>query len=139
MSQFSRHSDARSLSRVNRYILILTPLQPYVDWVRGLPKPEGTGGLEFSLDEAQRHHQASYLVPYAWEWSAVEAWCDANYDLFFENELRQFEEDTDLWPAVRTLDVFEAWFEVQVVDAPFDTTREPMFLSPPGEEADLVE
>ena len=39
-------------------------------------------------------------------------------------------EDIKLWPSPRSLELFESWFEAEVVDAPLDTTREPMFLRP---------
>ena len=132
MSTFSRYPSASALPLVNRYIVILRPLQPYVDWVNGLPmsEPQEPGDKVFDLDEAQRYHRTSYLIPYAWEWQHAEAWFDENFDLFFQNELEGIEADRALWPDPRTLELFEAWFEAEVFDAPYDSTREPMFFRP---------
>ena len=135
MTTFSRYSGSGALPRANRYVMVLTPLQPYVDWVLGLPDPEHQeGDVVFSLEEAQQYHRTSYLIPYAWEWDTVEEWLNDNFDLFFESELRGIEEDASLWPAPRTLEVFDAWFEAEIFDAPFDTTREPMFVTKSGKK-----
>ena len=130
MATFSRLPGASELPLVNRYILILIPLQPYVDWVRGLPNPEHEeGDIELTLDEAQQYHRTSYLVPYSWDWDEVEEWLDENFDLFFLDQLRGIESDSSLWPT-RSLEVFDSWFEAHIFDAPLDTTREPMFVRP---------
>ena len=132
MSTFSRYPSASGLPLVNRYIVVFRPLQPYVDWVNGLPQsqPQGPGDKILDLDEAQRYHRTTYLIPHDWNWEVVEAWFDENFDLFFQNELAGIEPDRALWPTPRTLDLFEAWFELEPFDAPYDSTREPMFIKP---------
>ncbi len=129
MTSYSCFPRAAALPRVNRYILVVTPKQPYVDWVTSLDTEEPEpGDIVFSLEEAQRYHQTNYLVPYDWDSDPVVAWLDGNFDIFFQCELMGIEDDPSRWPTPRTLELFEAWFETELLDAPFDTTREPVFI-----------
>jgi hypothetical protein len=128
MTSFSRYPGPAAFPLVNRYVMVLTPLQPYVDWIQVLNEPEREeGDIVFSLEEAHKYHRTSYLVPYAWEWDVVEEWLNENYGMFFENELEGIEPDKSRWPEDRTRELFDSWFEAEIFDAPFDTTREPMF------------
>lgn len=128
--------EAARIARLNRFILVLTPLQPYVDWVTGLEELEGVeeGQEPFTLEEAQVEHQATYLVPFSEEPDQAVDWVVENFDLLFEQELHGVAEDRTLWPDARTFDLFQAWFELDLLDAPIDVVDAPLYMEESEEE-----
>lgn len=125
--------DAPRLERLERYVLVVTPRQPMVDWVCGLEashgaSPEGDG---FTLDEAQAYHRTAYLVPLSEDAHDVEDWVEDNFDLVFEQELYGFASDRRRWPHRRTLDAFLDWFDLDLLDAPIDLVDAPL-VAPAG-------
>jgi hypothetical protein len=126
---------APPIERLERYVLLVTPLQPLVDWVRGIEVRDGLedGGPRFSLEEAEAYHRAAYLVPLAADAHAVEAWVEENFDLVFEQELHGYESDRRRWPRKRTLDRFLQWFDLELLDAPIDLVDAPLLDPTRGE------
>jgi hypothetical protein len=117
-----RDAEAPRIERLNRFVLLVTPRQPLVDWVRRLEEGEGPreGEKRFTLEEARTYHRAAYLVPRAEDAHDVEGWVEENFDLVFEQELFGFEADRRRWPRARTLDRFLDWFDLELLDAPID-------------------
>lgn len=109
-------------------MLIVTPRQPLVDWVRRLEGREGPGKGEqrLTLEEARMYHRAAYMVPMAEDAHDVEGWIEENFDLVFEQELFGFEPDRRRWPRTRTLDAFLHWFDLELLDAPIDLVDAPL-------------
>ena len=124
-------NDAPPISRVDRYILVVTPRDPFVEWTQGL---EEQGGLEdgekrYSREEAQTYGVATYLVPFSFDPALVIAWVTDNYELIFETALQGMESDPQLWPMERTPEIFEEWFDLKLLDSPIDLVDGPVYLS----------
>jgi hypothetical protein len=125
--------DAPYIERLNRYVLVATPLQPFVEWVTRLDAEEsGEPLVPFTLEEAQLHHQATFLVPYVDEAGDLVAWIRENHDLLFDHILHEVEEDMTRWPGERTPEMFEAWFDLELLDAPVDLVDAPLYVGDEG-------
>lgn len=122
------------IERLNRYVLVVTPLQPFVDWVQSLEEAGPTEPLvPFTLEEAQLHHQVTFLVPYTDAAEDLMAWIRDNHDLLFDHILHELEEDMSRWPAERTPEMFDLWFDLDLLDAPVDLVDAPLYLEDEGE------
>ncbi|MBW3535941.1 MAG: hypothetical protein KY453_12130 [Gemmatimonadetes bacterium] len=123
------------IARLDRFILVLTPLQPYVDWVTELEEMEGVEESQepFTLEEAQLEHQATYLVPFSEEPELAVDWVVENFDLLFEQELHGVVEDRAQWPEPRTFELFQTWFDMDLLDAPIDVVDAPLYMDEPEE------
>ena len=51
---------------------------------------------------------------------------DDNFNIIFENELKNIYTDETLWPSDRTLKMFKEWFDVEYHSPVFDTVEEPI-------------
>lgn len=121
-------SGGPAIERLDRYVLVVTPRQPLVDWVRRLEERAGPeeGEPGFTLEEARSYHRAAYLVPVAEDAHDVQWWVEENFDLVLEQELFGFEPDRRRWPRARTLDTFLDWFDLELLDAPIDLVDAPL-------------
>ena len=91
---------------LNRGVVMVKPKQPYLDWALGLDD----SGLVPDTDEDRN----VYLIQ-SFE-SDEEAWeiLETVYDSIFENELWGWHTDPAGWPQNRTLEMFRAWFDVEL-------------------------
>lgn len=123
--------DARPISRVDRYILVVTPRDPFLEWVRGLEEQRGLGDDErrYRLEEARKAGVATYLVPFSFDPALVIAWVTDHCGLIFETQLQGMESDAQLWPTERTSEIFEEWFDLKLLDAPVDLVDGPVYLT----------
>lgn len=123
------------IDRLNRYVLVVTPRQPWVDWAASLGlEGEGEDGRPISLEEAELEYQATFLVPFAWETELVVDWIRDNVDLLFEQMLHALEPDPTRWPPERGADAFEEWFALDLLDAPIDLVDAPLYADEADEE-----
>jgi hypothetical protein len=120
--------ESPRIERLERYLLVVTPRQPLVDWIGRLGSA-GAGTLYeggFTLEEARAYHRSAYLVPVAEDAHDVESWVEDNFDLIFEQELHAVTSDRRRWPRHRSADVFMAWFTLELLDAPIDLVDAPL-------------
>ena len=95
---------------INRSVAILKPNQPFLDWLAEAPDPEP---MDLTLEDL-RHDCTALLIPdFEDEMSALEYVYDCYEDLF-EMELDAWYTDESLWPADRTLDMFQDWFDIEI-------------------------
>ncbi|WP_333682210.1 hypothetical protein [Dyella sp.] len=96
---------------MERLLVLLRPKAPYVEWVRRICEVP-----DFTVQRA--HKQANgYLVPTIhWDIEKAVGYVADNYDLFFDRELTLWNLDSDQWPKPRTLALFHAWFDVEVIE-----------------------
>lgn len=122
------------IARVDRFILVVTPQQPFVDWLVELQELEGAAEAEepLTLEDAQAELQATYLVPFSEEPEDAVDWVADNFDLIFEQELFGVVQDREHWPEPRTLEVFQAWFDLDLLDAPIDLVDAPVYMDEGG-------
>ena len=92
---------------INRSAIVLRHAQPFIDWVAALPGAEVLPSLD---DEP-----TVYLVPpFDDPASALEV-LESAYALLFEGELYDWDTDEASWPADRDLEMFRAWFRVELL------------------------
>lgn len=122
--------------RLDRYVLVVTPLQPWVDWVRGIEEADGLeeGEPPMTLEEAQLNFQTTFLVPYVEDAEDVVDWVRDNVDLIFEQMLHEIDADQGRWPGDRGPDAFDAWFDLDLLDAPIDLVDAPIYMESGGHE-----
>jgi hypothetical protein len=123
-------AEGSSIARVDRHILLVTPREPFAGWVSSLEEFEDIvdGEQQSGLDESIRM-AATYLVPFSFNPDAVIAWVRDNFETIFETELLGVTERSETWPSDRTLEMFEDWFDLQLLDAPIDLVDGPFYLS----------
>ena len=130
-------ADSPRIERLERYLLLVTPRQPLVDWIRRLGSV-GVGAAyaaDSSLEEARAYHRTAYLVPVAEDAHDVESWVEDNFDLVFEQELYAVTNDRRRWPRKRSADVFMEWFALELLDSPIDLVDAPLVATPDSEPA----
>lgn len=106
------------MTSVNRYVAIIKPKQPYVDWINQLPDTEE----KLTVEDLQSDCTA-ILIP---EFDLAEeskAFIDAMAEGLFEEELAGWCTDESLWPRSRTRALFWQWFEVEIHSEVFDAGK----------------
>jgi hypothetical protein len=107
-----------SMYSLNRWLITVTPKQPFIDWVnRNDPEHQ------LSAEEV-REDPTGYLVPEYVYLSDREKVIEECYDLLFEEELYAWYTDETMWPQQRDLKMFREWFEVNFQSLVFDLVPE---------------
>jgi len=87
---------------LNRALLIVTPKQPFYDWV-----DEVFAGREVDvMDECW-----SGLIDQDWEIKELERFLKANYAMIFEDLLAGMCSFPEFWPEHRSWILFNQWFD----------------------------
>src|SRR5689334_14095454 len=106
---------------LNRLAVVVTAKQPLVDWVN-VADP---GGLEITLQTATEDNNV-YLLP---ECDSPEDYTEMIrrvWPAIFDAELWQWYTDENLWPAKRSLQMFNEWFEYSFHPMITDLCDEPL-------------
>lgn len=109
-------------SEINRTALIVTPKQPFVDWLNAL---DPAGGLTF----AEVHEDTTvFLLPDEGFQEDQEELLKGFWEEIFEQVLWEWYTDAADWPEDRTYEKFRQWFDVKfhtgVVDLGDDPIQE---------------
>jgi ribosomal protein L24E len=117
-----------------RSAVTITRKQPYIDWANGFDDdgPELTSELAGS-------RRTVYLVGESDGRPDLRALLDDYWDEIFEEELAMWMEEEDDWPAPRTREMFDAWFDAEITDTVFDLAPDEPLTEADGELADLSE
>jgi hypothetical protein len=103
---------------LNRIVVIVTPQQPFLDWLRRVD----TTSRDFQLDAVQRDANA-YLLPDRDSEEHTMADLKSACTVIFEEELGSWLTDTDAWPVDRTFTTFESWFSFSIHTMAIDLTK----------------
>jgi len=107
---------------LNRDLIIVRLKQPFVDWVNEAdPYPDCS---RMTLEEVNEDLPAFLIHDSACE--DIEDWLKQCYRQLFEDILEHWYVDDTLWPQDITLDLFNAWCEVEVHGMIFDLVDEPL-------------
>ena len=117
-----------------RSAVTVTRKQPYIDWANGFDD----GGPELT-DELAGSRRTVYLVGESDDRADLRALLDDCWEEIFEQELAMWMEEEDDWPAPRTREVFDAWFDAEITDTVFDLAPDEPLTETDGELADLSE
>lgn len=101
---------------VNRCAVLVGLAQPYIDWAAALDE-DGEG----PRDAGER---TVYLVSDLED--EEEDLLELVYAQIFERELAAWCTDDSTWPKSRTLEMFQQWFDVEVIDAVEDLGDDPI-------------
>jgi len=108
--------------------------QPYVDWANSFDD----GGPELT-NELADDRRTVYLVGESDGRPDLRRLLDDYWEEIFEEELAMWMEAEDDWPASRTREMFDAWFDAEITDAVIDLVPEQPLTQTDVELADLSE
>ncbi len=106
---------------LNRSLIVITPKQPYIDWLNSL----NIVGNKYTVDQ-YRDDCTTYLVSDISDKEEVKKITNNNYRFFFEQNLRGITRERNCWPARITLELFIEWFEVRYHTMILDISDEPL-------------
>lgn len=99
---------------VSRSGITLKPKAPFLEWMRKIYFPEEP--------PIPTDHNI-YLVPELNGEEQLTRWLEENFDPIFQNELDDWHEEEEDWPAGRTYDMFVQWFSVEMHTMVYDTDK----------------
>src|SRR5690242_230876 len=105
-----------SMPFLYRTPVIVSRKQPYIDWANGLRRTDDEP--DFPPELAQK--KDIYLGRYYATEEASEGLLDEIWPDIFEEELLGWSTDESEWPANRTREMFDAWFETELADSIVD-------------------
>jgi len=110
------------MGMINRCALLLRPRQPFLDWINAGEMADKT---VYTLTEIQEDPQV-YLIPECFYVKEAWDWVYKEFDFFFEEELEGWNIDDKTWPKDRTLEMFKAWFDIEILTGVTDAVDEPI-------------
>lgn len=96
---------------VNRSLAIIKPRQAFLDWLLSLPIEWAEG--ELTLAELREDCNV-FLIPMFESLDEAHRFMLARWEMIFEGELADWCDDLSYWPETLSLELFEAWFEIEV-------------------------
>lgn len=111
------------MQTINRFAVIVRPLQPYADWANSAPV-RGTDDM-VSLEELQ-DDALVVLTPEKDTLEEALAWLKKYKPQIFEEELESWCTDRATWPEKRTARLFDQWFELEMHSMVYDAVDEPI-------------
>ena len=119
------------MSTIYRAAITITRKQPYIDWANSFDD----GGPQLTEDLA-RDRRAVYLVTES-DRPELSPLVDEFWEDIFEEELAAWMENENDWPAPRTREMFDAWFDAELTDSVFDLVPEQPLTQTDVELGDL--
>ena len=105
---------------INRAALIVRFKQPFVDWVNGVDKTPHRNSIKL-----QEVNDDTSVFLISNEMAAqFDRWLKRNHRPLFEEILEEWYTDASLWPESRTLEEFNAWFDIELHCMVLDTLGE---------------
>jgi len=103
------------MSFLYRHALFVSRKQPYIDWANSLEEGESI------LDErlARQERDVYLVMEYDGE-PRLDDLLPDYWEEVFEAELSAWHDDEGRWPAPRTREMFDAWFDVELCSAVYD-------------------
>lgn len=98
---------------IDRTVLMLRPLQPFIDWLTNLYPDE--------VDDFNDYN--TYLID---EDTDVEAWLRKKFDKLFMMELEAWHSNKKEWPQKRNYKMFKQWFQVDISTMVYDLEKYPV-------------
>lgn len=120
--------QGQSMFVVDRTVALVRPKQPMLDWLLAQPDND----VDITLDML-RTDCTVLLVPEGEEPEDAISYIDEIFGQVFEMELTSWYDETERWPANRTLKLFWEWFDVEVHSLVIDTMDEPLLNRPAGD------
>ena len=96
---------------INRTAVTIVGVKPYVEWTQRCDADVNKGVLSVARTVL---YGTAYLLPELDHEEDLREWVEDNYVSLFEWQLSTWTEDESLWPPVRDLKTFKAWFRVEI-------------------------
>lgn len=112
---------------INRSAFSLLPKQPFADWANAQAADELN--VPMSLED-HRREASVYMVDEFQDETDITRLQQQHFAAMFENELAAWDEFGDDWPAERSFDVFQEWFDVTPQVIAVDLSAQPLMLAP---------
>jgi hypothetical protein len=109
------------MREVNRSAIVVTPKRPFLDWLHSVD----LSSSELTLEDL-REEPSVYLVPECESDEEFARWLQKMFPVIFEDQLAGWWTDEAAWPAHRTLDLFQEWFDCRFHSMVFDLHDEPL-------------
>jgi hypothetical protein len=109
------------METLNRSALVVTPKQPFLDWLHRVD-PESK---EITLAELASEPSV-YLLPESETDEGVRRILRKFCEEIFVEELDAWYRDEEVWPEDRSLKVFRRWFDYQYHSLVFDLSEKPL-------------
>ena len=93
----------------NRFVAIIKPKQPLLDWLESQPDWD----LDITLEDLRADCCALLIPDYDFPEQAIR-YIERKHKAIFEMELFGWYTDESMWPEKRTLSVFRKWFDVEI-------------------------
>lgn len=110
------------MSAINRNAIVVTPQQPFLDWLHKID----SDNADLTLDEI-RQEPTVYVLPECFDKEEAAARLGQASKAIFEEELNSWYTDPAMWPAKRDQGTFSRWFQwsyqsviLDLVDAPIE-------------------
>jgi hypothetical protein len=117
-----------------RSAVTVTRKQPYLEWANGFDDD----GPELT-DELAGSRRTVYLVGESDDRPDLHALLNDYWEDIFEEELAMWMVEEDDWPAPRTREMFDAWFDAEITDTVVDLVPDEPLTQTDVEIADLGE
>ena len=115
--------SAMEVREINRSAMIVTARQPVLDWLHSVDPSAD----KFTLEEVNRE-PIVYLVPECESDEEFGEWLTQKFEVIFEEQLGGWWTDERSWPATRTLDMFQKWFNCRFHSLVLDLGHDPLSL-----------
>jgi hypothetical protein len=119
--------ESREIWYANRLVALLHGREPFEVWAsqfRQAGEPEEE--LRAALDRP-----VPFLIPLPESEEENWTWLQENYLTLFETALWSWTPDQGRWPEDRSWDAFNEWFDLELLDAPWDVVAAPLHSNPP--------
>ena len=103
---------------VDRIVAIIKPTQKMLDFLLSLPH----GKEDISLNQL-RNDCSALLIPAFTSPKQARQFIERHYPGIFENELEAWDVAQSLWPQDRTVEKFQAWFDIEFHSLVYDISE----------------
>ena len=122
------------MSFLYRYALTVTRKQPYLDWAASVGDDSAAHAFELPPDP-----RTVYLVPETDPVPDLRRLLDDFWEHIFVEELSTWMLEGETWPASRTREMFDAWFDVELTESVYDLTPDEPLTQDELEAAERIE
>lgn len=96
---------------VNRTAVTVVGAEPYLEWTRARDADFNRGQLTVART---RPFGSAFLLPEVDYEEDLQEWVEENFAWLFEFQLSTWTADESAWPQDRSLEMFRAWFRVDL-------------------------
>jgi len=122
------HPEGSEVWFLNRTVVVVRHREAFRNWARNVD--EGAAGAY----DAEGGWTEAYLIPEFEEEQDAWAWLRSEFQVIFEMQLGSWWDDPEGWPEVRSWELFQEWFDVELVGTAWDLVDGPLSSAPPEVE-----